>query len=48
MLLSWHNIQYYQDLMAAIRLAISTGTFAAFEADFHAQQALGDIDPIEH
>ena len=46
MLLSWHNIQYYQDLMAAIREAINAGTFAAFEDDFHAQQALGDIDPI--
>ena len=46
MLLSWHNIQYYQDLMAAMRMAISAGTFAAFEADFHAQQARGDIDPI--
>jgi len=46
MLLSWHNIQYYQDLMAAMRVAISTGTFAAFEADFHAQQVRGDIDPI--
>jgi queuine tRNA-ribosyltransferase len=46
MLLSWHNIQYYQDLMAAMRAAIGAGTFAAFEADFHAQQARGDIDPI--
>ena len=46
MLLSWHNIQYYQDLMAAMREAISAGRFAAFEADFHAQQARGDIDPI--
>ena len=46
MLLSWHNIQYYQDLMAAMRAAISAGRFAAFEADFHVQQARGDIDPI--
>ena len=46
MLLSWHNIQYYQDLMAAMRVAISAGTFATFEADFHAQQTRGDIDPI--
>jgi queuine tRNA-ribosyltransferase len=47
MLLSWHNIQYYQDLMAGMRAAIETGTFAGFEADFHAMQALGDIDPPE-
>ena len=46
MLLSWHNIQYYQDLMAAMRSAISTQTFEAFQADFRTQQALGDIDPI--
>jgi len=46
MLLSWHNIQYYQDLMAGMRAAIEAGAFAKFEADFHAQQALGDIDPL--
>ena len=46
MLLSWHNIQYYQDLMAGMRAAIETGTFAEFEADFHAKQALGDIEPV--
>ena len=40
MLLSWHNIQYYQDLMAGMRAAIEAGTFAEFEADFHAKQAL--------
>ena len=45
MLLSWHNIQYYQDLMAGMRAAIEAGTFAEFEADFHAKQALGDIEP---
>ena len=46
MLLSWHNVQYYQDLMAGMRAAITTGSFAAFEADFHAAQARGDIEPI--
>ena len=25
MLLTWHNLQYYQDLMAAIRRAIEAG-----------------------
>ena len=28
MLLSWHNIQYYQDLMAGMRAAIETGTLS--------------------
>lgn len=46
MLLSWHNIQYYQDLMAGMRAAIEVDSFAAFEADFHAGQARGDIEPI--
>ena len=32
MLLTWHNIQYYQDLMAGIRAAIATGTLAGHAA----------------
>ena len=47
MLLSWHNIHYYQDLMADMRVAIEAGTFAQFEKTFHAAQSLGDIDPLE-
>jgi len=46
MLLSWHNIQYYQDLMAGMRAAIEAGHFAAFAADFHVMQAMGDIEPL--
>ena len=46
MLLSWHNIQYYQDLMSGMRRAIEAGQFAQFEADFHREQALGDIEPL--
>ena len=47
MLLSWHNIQYYQDLMADMRAAIEAGRFAQFKKDFHAMQSLGDIDPLD-
>ncbi|MEO1243768.1 MAG: tRNA guanosine(34) transglycosylase Tgt [Pseudomonadota bacterium] len=36
MLLTWHNLQYYQDLMAAMRDAIATGGFDAFVRDFAA------------
>lgn len=43
MLLTWHNLHYYQELMQRMRDAIATGTFAQFEADFHAQRAEGDI-----
>lgn len=46
MLLTWHNLHYYQDLMAEMRTAIATGRFAAFEAGFHAMRAEGDIDPL--
>jgi len=46
MLLSWHNLHYYQDLMADMRLAIEAGSFADYEANFHAMQAMGDIEPL--
>jgi queuine/archaeosine tRNA-ribosyltransferase len=34
MLLTAHNLQYYADLMVAMREAIEVGTFAAFVAAF--------------
>ncbi len=34
MLLSWHNIAYYQDLMRRMRESISAGTFGQFVSDF--------------
>lgn len=46
MLLTWHNLQYYQDLMAGMRAAISAGSFTAWQSDFHAARAQGDIDPV--
>ncbi len=46
MLLTWHNLHYYQDLMADMRAAIAAGRFAAWEADFHSQRAAGDIEPL--
>jgi queuine tRNA-ribosyltransferase len=46
MLLTWHNLHYYQELMQGMRDAIETGKFAAFEADFHAGRANGDIEPL--
>ena len=35
-LLSWHNLAYYQDLMARMRTAIAEGRMAAFAAAFRA------------
>lgn len=46
MLLSRHNIQYYQDLTRAAREAIEAGSFAAFADDFTKGQARGDIAPL--
>ena len=43
MLLTWHNLQYYQFLMAGLRQAIESGQLADFAADFAAAQAAGDI-----
>ncbi|MFC3117718.1 tRNA guanosine(34) transglycosylase Tgt [Jhaorihella thermophila] len=46
MLLTWHNLHYFQELMAGMRAAIAEGRFAAWEAEFHARRALGDIEPL--
>ncbi|MFA8385357.1 MAG: tRNA guanosine(34) transglycosylase Tgt [Pelagibaca sp.] len=46
MLLTWHNLHYYQQLMQGMRDAIAAGQFATFEAQFHAQRAEGDIPPL--
>ena len=46
MLLTWHNLQYYQDLMADIRGAILSNCFDKFENNFNATRAQGDIEPI--
>ncbi|MDD9729484.1 tRNA guanosine(34) transglycosylase Tgt [Mameliella sp. AT18] len=46
MLLTWHNLHYYQELMQGMRSAIEAGDFAGFEADFHAKRAEGDIEPL--
>jgi queuine tRNA-ribosyltransferase len=35
-MLSWHNLAFYQTLMAAMREAIAQGRFAAFRSAFHA------------
>jgi len=46
MLLTWHNLHYYQELMAAMRAAIAAQDFAGFETTFHAQRAMGDIEKL--
>ena len=46
MLLTWHNLHYYQELMEGLRGAIAEGRLAGFVAAFHAQRAEGDIAPL--
>ncbi len=46
MLLTWHNLHYYQELMSAMRDAIAEGALDAFTALFAAEQAGGDLEPL--
>jgi queuine tRNA-ribosyltransferase len=46
MLLTWHNLHYYQQLMQGLRDAIASGRLADFVAGFHAERAKGDIVPL--
>lgn len=46
MLLTWHNLHYFQEIMQGMRDAIAAGTFDAWEAEFHAMRAEGDIAPL--
>lgn len=46
MLLTWHNIRYYQRLMQGLRNAIANDTLSEFCDDFYANQAKGDIEEI--
>lgn len=41
MLLTWHNIHYYQTLMREMREAIEGGTFTSFQNSFHRDQSQG-------
>jgi len=46
MLLTWHNLTYYQRLMQGLRDAISGGVLEQFVSHFHAEREQGDIDPV--
>ncbi|MGA1633433.1 MAG: tRNA guanosine(34) transglycosylase Tgt [Gemmobacter sp.] len=46
MLLTWHNLAYYQRLMADLRAAIAAGTLGRMVAQFEAARAMGDIEPL--
>jgi len=46
MLLTWHNLHYFQQIMQEMRDAIAEGSFEAWEKQFHEMQAMGDIEPL--
>ncbi len=46
MLLTWHNIQAYQDLMRGLRAAIAEGRVQAFAAEAARLEALGDVEAM--
>jgi queuine tRNA-ribosyltransferase len=46
MLLTWHNLHYFQEIMSGMRDAISQGRFADWEAEFHRQRSMGDVEPL--
>ncbi len=47
MLITWHNLHYYQELMSGLRQAISDGSLSEFARDFTQKRAQGDIDAPE-
>jgi queuine tRNA-ribosyltransferase len=46
MLLTWHNLHYFQELMQGLREAIAAGRLSDFVAGFHARRAEGDVPPL--
>ena len=46
MLLTWHNLHYYQDLMQGLRDGIATGTLDDFVGVFHERREIGDIKAL--
>jgi len=46
MLMTWHNLHYYQELMAGIREAIDASCFDKFTNDFYMLRQEGDVEPI--
>ena len=46
MLLTWHNIRYYQRLMQGLRTALETDTLEIFVKDFYENQNKGDIKEL--
>jgi queuine tRNA-ribosyltransferase len=46
MLLTWHNLHYFQELTAGLRAAVEAGRVADFAAAFAREQSEGDLPPL--
>ena len=46
MLMTWHNLHYFQEIMQGMRDAIAAGRLDDWVADFHAGRAQGDLPPL--
>ena len=46
MLLTWHNLHYYQDVMRGLRGAIEAGSLGHWIVAFEGEQDRGDIPPL--
>jgi len=46
MLLTWHNLHYFQQLMQSMRDAIEVDGFADFQNYFYTERMQGDIEPL--
>ena len=46
-LVTAHNLTYFQELMADMRAAIAENRFEAFKTRFAAEQAAGDLPPLD-
>lgn len=46
MLLTWHNVRYYERLMQGLRNAIECDTLDQYVAEFYANQSQGDIKEL--
>jgi queuine tRNA-ribosyltransferase len=46
MLMTWHNLHYYQELMTGLREAIGAGILDEFASQFHAMRSQGDLEPV--
>lgn len=48
MLLTWHNVRYYERLMQGLRQAIANDTLDEFVTQFYADQKQGDIEELSN